>query len=224
MIKINISHPFQDFTFTADLLIPGNGITSIFGPSGSGKSTLLNFISGKLTPKTGFIEINDKIILDTARKISLPIHERGIGYVFQEPTLFPHYSVEKNLLYGEKEKNPALFADIIALLGIEPLLKKRIAYLSGGEKQRIAIGRALLSSPNILLMDEPLSALDRARKEEILYYLEKIPGRFDIPILYVTHNVREAAQLSTSFIAVNRGDMQLKPIAEIENIYEQELC
>src|SRR5699024_6790533 len=139
---------------------------------GSGKTTLLNFISGKMTPKKGFIEINGKIILDTAKKISLPIHQRGIGYVFQDPTLFPHYSVKKNLLYGEKEKNPALFQQIIQLLGIEPLLKKRIAYLSGGEKQRISIGRALLSSPHILLMDEPLSALDQARKEEILSYLE----------------------------------------------------
>lgn len=224
MIKINITHPFQDFTFQANLNIPGKGITSIFGPSGSGKTTLLNFISGKLIPKNGFIEINNKIILDTTQKISLPIHERGIGYVFQEPTLFPHYSVEKNLLYGEKTKNPALFQDIISLLGIEPLLKKRIAYLSGGEKQRIAIGRALLSSPNILLMDEPLSALDQARKEEILNYLKAIPERFNIPILYVTHNVREASVLSHSFIAVNKGIMTLKPIEEIENLYESESC
>lgn len=224
MIKINITHPFQDFTFKADLNIPGKGITSIFGPSGSGKTTLLNFISGKLIPKNGLIEINNKIILDTAQKISLPIHERGIGYVFQEPTLFPHYSVEKNLLYGEKTKNPDLFQDIVALLGIKPLLKKRIAYLSGGEKQRIAIGRALLSSPNILLMDEPLSALDQARKEEILNYLKAIPERFNIPILYVTHNVREASVLSHSFIAVNKGIMTLKPIQEIENLYESESC
>lgn len=224
MINIRISHPFQDFTFKADLEIPGQGITSIFGPSGSGKTTLLNFISGKLVPQNGFIKINHKIILDTDNKISLPIHQRGIGYVFQDPTLFRHYSVEKNLLYGEKEKNPALFADIVALLGIEPLLKKRIAYLSGGEKQRIAIGRALLSSPNILLMDEPLSALDQARKEEILHYLKAIPERFNIPILYVTHNVREATVLSHSFISVNKGIMTLKPIADIEKIYETEDC
>ena len=224
MINIDITHPFQDFTFDAHLSIPGRGITSIFGPSGSGKTTLLNFISGKLIPKKGFIEINDKVILDTAQKISLPIHQKGIGYVFQEPTLFPHYSVEKNLLYGEKNKDPALFQDIIALLGIEPLLKKRIAYLSGGEKQRIAIGRALLSSPHILLMDEPLSALDQARKEEILQYLQAIPDRFNIPILYVTHNVREASVLSHSFIAVNRGIMTLKPIKDIEKVYETESC
>lgn len=220
MIKIDITHPFQDFTFRADLELPSNGITSIFGPSGSGKTTLLNFISGKLTPKKGFIQINDKIILDTSKKISLPIHKRGIGYVFQDPTLFPHYSVEKNLLYGEKEPNPELFANITELLGIEPLLKKRIAYLSGGEKQRIAIGRALLSSPNILLMDEPLSALDQARKEEILHYLEAIPGQFKIPILYVTHNVKEAERLSHSFIAVDKGNIALKPIDQIETIRE----
>lgn len=221
MIKIDITHPFQDFTFRADLELPSDGITSIFGPSGSGKTTLLNFISGKLTPKKGFIKINDKVILDTEHKISLPIHQRGIGYVFQDPTLFPHYSVEKNLLYGAKEKNPELFADIIKLLGIEPLLQKRIAYLSGGEKQRIAIGRALLSSPNILLMDEPLSALDQARKEEILHYLEKIPEQFKIPILYVTHNIKEAERLSQSFIAVDKGDISLKPIDQIEAIREQ---
>lgn len=212
MIKIDITHPFQDFTFRASLELPAYGITSIFGPSGSGKTTLLNFISGKMTPKKGFIEINGKIILDTAKKISLPIHQRGIGYVFQDPTLFPHYSVEKNLLYGEKEKNPELFQQIIQLLGIEPLLKKRIAYLSGGEKQRISIGRALLSSPNILLMDEPLSALDQARKEEILSYLELIPEQFKIPILYVTHNVQEAERLSQEFIAVDKGNIALKTI------------
>ena len=212
MIKIDITHPFQDFTFRANLELPAYGITSIFGPSGSGKTTLLNFISGKMTPKKGFIEINGKIILDTEKKISLPIHQRGIGYVFQDPTLFPHYSVEKNLLYGEKEKNPELFQQIIQLLGIEPLLKKRIAYLSGGEKQRISIGRALLSSPNILLMDEPLSALDQARKEEILSYLELIPEQFKIPILYVTHNVQEAERLSQEFIAVDKGNIALKTI------------
>lgn len=212
MIKIDITHPFQDFTFRANLELPAYEITSIFGPSGSGKTTLLNFISGKMTPKKGFIEINGKIILDTAKKISLPIHQRGIGYVFQDPTLFPHYSVEKNLLYGEKEKNPELFQQIIQLLGIEPLLKKRIAYLSGGEKQRISIGRALLSSPNILLMDEPLSALDQARKEEILSYLELIPEQFKIPILYVTHNVQEAERLSQEFIAVDKGNIALKTI------------
>ncbi len=221
MIKIDITHPFQDFTFRADLTLPAKGITSIFGPSGSGKTTLLNFISGKMTPQQGLIKINDKVILDTKAKIILPIHERGIGYVFQEPTLFPHYSVEKNLLYGEKEKNPELFDDIITLLGITPLLKKRIAYLSGGEKQRIAIGRALLSSPNILLMDEPLSALDQARKAEILSYLEAIPERFNIPILYVTHNTQEAERLSHQFISVDKGDIRLRPIPEIAAVYEK---
>lgn len=215
MINIDITHPFQDFTFSADLTLPSDGITSIFGPSGSGKTTLLNFISGKSTPKQGLIQINDKIILNTAKKISLPIHERGIGYVFQDPTLFPHYSVEKNLRYGEKIKNPALFDDITTLLGITSLLKKRIAYLSGGEKQRIAIGRALLSAPNILLMDEPLSALDQARKEEILHYLKAIPEQFNIPILYVTHNIEEARRLSQSFISVDKGNICLKPIDQI---------
>ncbi len=222
MIKIDITHPFQDFTFEAHLALPATGIISIFGPSGSGKTTLLNFISGKMTPKKGYIAINDTVILDTAKQISLPIHQRGIGYVFQDPTLFPHYSVEKNLRYGEKKKNPELFTKIVTLLGIEPLLKKRIAYLSGGEKQRIAIGRALLSSPQILLMDEPLSALDQARKEEILKYLREIPTQFQIPILYVTHNVKEAEQLSSQFIAVNKGQISLEPISTIESFYERE--
>lgn len=215
MIHIDIHHPFQDYTFNAQLEIPSKGVISIFGPSGAGKTTLLNCISGKLSPKQGLITINDKTILDTSKKIALPIHQRGIGYVFQDPTLFPHYSVEKNLLYGAKEKNPPLFHDIIKLLGIAPLLKKRIAYLSGGEKQRIAIGRALLSSPDILLMDEPLSALDQNRKEEILSYLEAIPKQFNIPILYVTHNIEEAKRLSQEFIAVNRGDLTLKTIDQI---------
>lgn len=216
MIHIDVEHPFQDYTFKAQLEIPSKGIISIFGPSGAGKTTLLNFISGKLSPKKGIITINGKTILDTSKKIALPIHQRGIGYVFQDPTLFPHYSVEKNLLYGAKEKNPPLFNDITKLLGIEPLLKKRIAYLSGGEKQRIAIGRALLSSPDILLMDEPLSALDQNRKEEILNYLEAIPEQFNTPILYVTHNIQEAKRLSQAFIAINQGEIELKPIEEID--------
>lgn len=216
MIHIDVEHPFQDYTFKAQLEIPSKGIISIFGPSGAGKTTLLNFISGKLSPKKGIITINGKTILDTSKKIALPIHQRGIGYVFQDPTLFPHYSVEKNLLYGAKEKNPPLFHDITKLLGIEPLLKKRIAYLSGGEKQRIAIGRALLSSPDILLMDEPLSALDQNRKEEILSYLEAIPEQFNIPILYVTHNIQEAKRLSQAFIAINQGEIELKSIEEID--------
>ena len=216
MIHIDVEHPFQDYTFKAQLEIPSKGIISIFGPSGAGKTTLLNFISGKLSPKKGIITINGKTILDTSKKIALPIHQRGIGYVFQDPTLFPHYSVEKNLLYGAKEKNPPLFNDITKLLGIEPLLKKRIAYLSGGEKQRIAIGRALLSSPDILLMDEPLSALDQNRKEEILSYLEAIPEQFNIPILYVTHNIQEAKRLSQAFIAINQGEIELKPIEAID--------
>lgn len=216
MIKIDITHTFPDFIFKVNLELPADGITSIFGPSGSGKTTLLNFISGKMIPDEGFIQINGKTILDTAHHISLPIHQRAIGYVFQEPTLFPHLSVEKNLRYGEKTKNPERFANIVALLGIAPLLQKRIAYLSGGEKQRIAIGRALLSSPNLLLMDEPLSALDPARKGEILNYLQAIPDQFKIPILYVTHQVQEAKMLSDFFISVHKGHIALKPIADIE--------
>ncbi len=215
MIKIDITHDFKSFIFRADLEIPAKGVTSIFGQSGSGKTTLLNFLSGKMKPQQGYIAINDRILVDTERKIHLPPHKREIGYVFQESNLFPHYSVRGNLFYGSKTKNEAKLMEISELLDIVPLLDKRIAFLSGGEKQRIAIGRALLSEPSLLLMDEPLASLDQARKEEILGYLEKITQNTTIPILYVTHNREEARRLSTHFVAVNRGETALKPISEL---------
>lgn len=215
MIKIDITHDFKSFIFNANLEIPSHGVTSIFGQSGSGKTTLLNFLSGKMRPQQGYIAINETVLVDTERKINLPAHKRHIGYVFQESNLFPHYSVRGNLFYGNRDKDVAKLMEIAELLDIIPLLDKRIAYLSGGEKQRIAIGRALLSEPSLLLMDEPLASLDQGRKEEILGYLEKITANTTVPILYVTHNRDEARRLSTQFVSVNRGETTLKPISEL---------
>lgn len=215
MIELSISHPLKHFAFSADLQFEAKGAISIFGKSGCGKTTLLNFIAGKQKPKKGRIIVREHTLLDTEKRINLPPHKRNIGYVFQEATLFPHYSVMGNLKYGMKQKEMGKIEAIADLLDISHLLNERVAHLSGGEKQRIAIGRALLREPQILLMDEPLAALDAVRKEEILQYLERIIDSTGIPILYVTHNAKEAHRLSTQFIHVVDGIAALKPIKEL---------
>lgn len=181
-----------------------NGFTMLTGPSGSGKTTLLNLISGLLTPDRGVIALNGQTLFDSTRKLTLPAHHRRIGYVFQEARLFPHLSVKQNLSYGrwfQKPQNTAVsLSEVCQLLGLEPLLNRKPNTLSGGEKQRVAIGRALLANPQLLLMDEPLSALDQPRREEIIPYLERLQTQTALPILYTTHHLEEVAHLMTAEI------------------------
>lgn len=184
----------------------GPGLTALFGPSGAGKTSVLHMLAGVLTPDAGRIVVDGVTLFDSARRINLPPEQRRAGYIFQDNRLFPHMTVRANLLYGYK-LTPAAgryvgLEDIINFLGIAPLLDRQPATLSGGEAQRVAIGRALLAGPRFLLMDEPLASLDRARKEEIITLIERLRDTFRLPILYVTHDEREVDRL-----AANRVDL-----------------
>ncbi len=184
-------------------------IVGLFGRSGAGKSSVINAIAGITTPARGHIRINDVALFDAGQGIDLPPEARRIGYVFQDPLLFPHMSVESNLRYGQKPR-PAKdrFIDearVVALLGLGPLLQRKPKMLSGGEKQRVAIGRALLAQPRILLMDEPLAALDIPRKAEILDYIERLRDELNIPIVYVSHSVTEVSRLADTVVVLSDG-------------------
>jgi molybdate transport system ATP-binding protein len=189
---------------------PMQGVTALFGPSGCGKTTILRCIAG-LQRLSGHLSVNGKIWQDSRRGVFRKPHERQIGYVFQEPSLFPHLTVRDNLLYGARRavQNGAgqiiKEDEVVALLGIERLLARAPHALSGGERQRVAVGRALLSQPRLLLMDEPLAALDRASKDEILPYFEALHAHLSIPIFYVSHDLSEIERLADTLILLNRG-------------------
>ena len=196
--------------FLLDASFESHGqLTAIFGASGSGKTSVVNAIAGLLRPDAGRIVIDGHVLTDTASGISLAVHRRRVGYVFQDARLFPHLSVAQNLAYGRwfapRAGRYAEWAQIIELLGISHLLDRRPNGLSGGEKQRVAIGRALLASPRLLLMDEPLAALDAARKAEILPYIERLRDELQIPIVYVSHSVAEVTRLATDIVVMAEG-------------------
>lgn len=205
MLKINVKKTLGALSLNLNIDIPAKGVTAIFGRSGAGKSSLINLVAGLITPQSGSITLNDNVLFDSKQKINLPPEKRHIGYVFQEHRLFPHYTVEKNLKYGCKRFNSSYFLQIVELLGIQHLLERFPLSLSGGEKQRVAIGRALLSNPEILLMDEPLSALDLPRKQELLNYLDQLSSQLEIPILYVTHSLDEIIRLADQVILIEQG-------------------
>ncbi|OOR99212.1 molybdenum ABC transporter ATP-binding protein [Haemophilus paracuniculus] len=205
MLNINLAHRLGELDFQLDLTIPTQGVTAIFGRSGAGKSSLINFVAGLLSPTSGKISLNQRVLFDREQKINLPPEQRHIGYVFQEPRLFPHYRVEKNLKYGIKRYDPDHFSQITQLLGINHLLDRFPESLSGGEKQRVAIGRTLLTKPDILLMDEPLSALDLPRKKELLDYLSELAKQIQIPILYVSHSLDEVVRLADRILLIEQG-------------------
>ena len=218
-LAVEIKHTFQGFALDVSFQAP-SGVTALFGRSGAGKTTVVNAVAGLLRPDGGRIRLNDVPLLDTASGLNLPVHRRRIGYVFQDARLFPHLTVRQNLLFGRwfagLKGSGAEVDRIIALLGIEELLARRPGALSGGEKQRVAIGRALLAAPRMLLMDEPLAALDEARKAEILPFLERLRDELDLPILYVSHAVAEVSRLATTLIALDKGQVVRQgPAAEL---------
>jgi molybdate transport system ATP-binding protein len=197
------------FCLDVDLDLPLRGISALFGHSGSGKTTVLRAIAGLERAPGGVVALGDEVWQDDARGVFVPVHRRAIGYVFQEASLFPHLSVRANLEFGRKrvpvhERRFAL-EPVTALLGIENLLERRPDGLSGGERQRVAIARALLASPRLLLMDEPLAALDLRRKLEILPYLERMHGELAIPIVYVSHAPDEVARLADHLVLLDDG-------------------
>ena len=191
--------------FDVDLTLPSKGITAIFGRSGAGKTSLINAISGLKNPDRGQIKVSGKTLFDSARGIDLPVHKRQVGYVFQESRLFPHMKVSSNLKYGVKTPDQKHFDQVVGLLSLEALLDRYPAKLSGGEKQRVAIGRALLSKPSILLMDEPLASLDLPRKREVMPFLENLSESVKIPIVYVTHSLNEILRLSNYLVILDQG-------------------
>nr|WP_319249969.1 molybdenum ABC transporter ATP-binding protein [uncultured Celeribacter sp.] len=207
-LHVDLAHHFGGFTLQARFEAP-SGITVLFGPSGSGKTTVVRAVGGGLTPDQGRISVGERVLCDTARGICLRPHKRRIGTVFQEARLFPHLSVLQNLNYGRRlskyDVPQKAFDQMIDMLGIGHLLTRRPAGLSGGEQQRVAIGRALLSGPDLILADEPLAALDGARKAEILPYFERLRDEVDVPILYVSHSPSEVARLATTVIALEEG-------------------
>ena len=184
-------------------------IVALFGRSGSGKTTLVHAIAGIVRPKRGRVEIAGRTLFDSSRGIDLPPDRRRVGYVFQDALLFPHLDVRANLAYGESRTPEAeRFIDrerVLALLGLGPLLDRRPATLSGGEKQRVALGRALLASPRVLLLDEPLASLDGARKAEILAYIELLRDEFHLPMVFVSHAIEEVTRLADHVVMMAEG-------------------
>ncbi|MEM9224223.1 MAG: molybdenum ABC transporter ATP-binding protein [Pseudomonadota bacterium] len=205
MIKASLRHRFGDFHLEASFDAP-EGVTALFGRSGAGKSTVLAAISGLLRPDAGRIEVGGKVVFDSEAGIDVAPHRRRIGVVFQDGRLFPHLSVRANLRFAERfARRPCDTAHLVGLLGLEPLLKRRPAALSGGEKQRVAIARALLSRPDALLLDEPLAALDAARKAEIFPYLERLRQEAKTPMLYVSHSLSEVGRLADRVVLMRHG-------------------
>ena len=208
MIELSLTRRQGAFRVAIELSA-GQGVTALFGPSGSGKTSVINMVAGLARPDEGRIVVDGKVLFDAKAGIDLPPEARRLGYVFQEARLFPHLSVRANLTFGMNRlavaERRVKFDDVVEVLGIGHLLDRRPAKLSGGEKQRVAIGRALLASPRILLMDEPLAALDTARKAEILPFIAGLSKRFAIPILYVSHSMDEVLRLADTLVLMDHG-------------------
>ena len=214
MLDIQIQKQLGGFRLDVTVQAPA-GVTAIFGPSGSGKTSVVNAVAGLMTPDQGRISVDDAVLLDTAKRVDLAVNKRRVGYVFQDARLFPHMTVQRNLHYGGGHDATR----VISVLGLENLLDRRPAGLSGGERQRVALGRALMCDPQILLMDEPLAALDAARKSEILPYIERLRDEVKIPILYVTHDVSEVARLATTLVVMNNG--QVATAGPVDDVLSQ---
>ncbi|MGK3140694.1 molybdenum ABC transporter ATP-binding protein ModC [Pantoea sp. C2G6] len=217
MLSLNFMQQLGDHQLEIDLQIPAKGITAIFGVSGAGKTSLINAISGLTQPQQGRIQLHDRLLFDAEQKIALPPEKRRIGYVFQDARLFPHYRVRGNLQYGMAPKMKAQFDTLVSLLGLEALLPRFPLSLSGGEKQRVAIGRALLTAPDMLLLDEPLASLDLPRKRELMPYLQKLAKQVDIPMLYVSHSLEEILQLADNVLVLDAG--KVKAFGPLERVW-----
>ena len=209
VLDLAVRHRLGSFQLDAVLRSDAQ-VTALFGPSGAGKTTLINSVAGLSRPQEGHVRVAGETLTDVAANIALPPHRRRIGYVFQDARLFPHLSVRRNLLFGHgfvprSLRRPAQLARVTEMLGIGHLLARHPGALSGGEKQRVALGRALLAQPRLLLLDEPLAALDEARKAEILPYLERLRDEAEMPIIYVSHAVTEVTRLAGTVALMEKG-------------------
>jgi len=208
MFSVAVKKRRGSFELNAQFESPTPGVVALFGRSGCGKSTLVQVIAGLLDADVGRIALDDSLLLDTAAQVNVPAERRRIGVVFQDPRLFPHMSVAANLDYGRKRAAPPFFVTLDAvadLLGIGHLMDRRTHQLSGGEQQRVAIGRALLSQPHLLLLDEPLASLDAARRSEVLPYLESLRDQLAVPMAYVSHDFDEVLRLATHLVLMDAG-------------------
>jgi len=220
MIEARFNVDYAAFSLNVDLQLPGRGVSALFGDSGSGKTTCLRCVAGLERASSGYLRVNGELWQDSATGVFLPVHQRALGYVFQEASLFAHLSVRRNLTFGFKRIGAAAqrvqMAHAVELLGIEHLLDRMPDHLSGGERQRVGIARALLTSPKLLLMDEPLAALDYKRKQEILPYLERLHDELDIPVLYVSHAPDEVGRLADHMVLLEDGRARASgPVGEL---------
>ncbi|MFD1801770.1 molybdenum ABC transporter ATP-binding protein ModC [Mixta tenebrionis] len=217
MLELNFTLRQGESLLQVNAELPTKGITAVFGVSGAGKTSLINAIAGLAQPQQGSIRLNGRTLSDAEENLWLPPEKRGVGYVFQEARLFPHYRVRGNLRYGMAKSRQAQFDALVNLLGLNDLLDRFPWTLSGGEKQRVAIGRALLTAPDILLMDEPLASLDIPRKRELLPWLQKLAQQVDIPVLYVSHSLDEILQLADRVLLLDKG--QVKATGTLEQVW-----
>ena len=209
MLQVSIQKQLEAFALQVSFVLASHGITVLWGASGSGKTTLLQCLAGLLRPDAGRIACREAVWFDAERGVCLAPERRRLGYVFQDVRLFPHLSVRSNMLFGRRFRGPSgvSFEDVVALLGLGRLLHRTPSDLSGGEKQRVAVGRALLACPELLLMDEPLTGLDRGKRAEIMAYVKAIPERFGVPILYVTHSDAERRFLADRVLNIEDGKL-----------------
>lgn len=209
MLAVRCTHRRGDFLLEVDLELPNPGVTALFGRSGAGKSTLVAVLAGLLVPVRGRITVDGEPLFDSGTATNVSSERRGVGYVFQDGRLFPHYDVRGNLNYGLRRAGarPARinFDNVVELLGLASLLDRRVFRLSGGERQRVALGRALLAQPRLLLLDEPLASLDVARKEELLPYFERLRDELALPMVFVTHAFDEVIRLAQHVVVLERG-------------------
>ena len=210
MLVVDVEKRLGEFALTAKFEA-ADGATALFGSSGSGKTSIVNMIAGLIAPDRGRIALDGTVLFDSATRTNVPAHRRRIGYVFQEGRLFPHLTVAQNLDYGRwmsaVAADPAERERIVALLDIGHLMPRRLGHLSGGERQRVAFGRALLTKPRLLLLDEPLASLDRARKLEILPYLARLRDEAKVPMIYVTHQAGEITRLASQVVRIEDGQV-----------------
>lgn len=220
LLRLKVQVSLDEFDLTLDTSIELNGVTAVFGPSGSGKSSLLRTIAGFEQPIQGQVVCGEEVWVDTTNGLNMPAHERPVGYMFQDARLFAHLDVAGNLAFAEKRAGSdggRMERDhVIEALSLGNLLSRGVSALSGGERQRVALARTLLTAPRLLLLDEPLAALDQGRKEDILPYLERLPGEFGIPTIYVSHDIDEVAHLADRIMVLDRGRLRAAaPTAEI---------
>ena len=218
LARFDVAYP--TFRLLVNLHVPAQGITAVFGPSGCGKTTLLRCLAGLERSASGFIRLGETIWQDESQGLFLPLSRRSLGYIFQEPRLFPHFTVHSNLTYALKrtpaEDQQLSFDQVVEILDLGSLLNRRPHSLSGGEQQRVAMGRAILTSPHLLLMDEPLSSLDMARKREILPFIQRLDAELHIPIIYVSHSLHEVLQLAETVVLLKEGRVAgAGPLSEV---------